>query len=340
MASSTFHHYFSNQPDPRAGDPGSLDTLYRVGGAGVNPAGLLTASLNATAEVMMFLAWDTSSVSAIGLICPFTYNLAGGVDRGAYALTRDIHQIGTHVVYPEIVGIANNVFHQVQNVDVPTFATIQGAWGAVAAGTSFLDIPGANTDTISVRGAAPVPYPLRARILAAIQNETCDARFLVTVILQDMMANHMINTYPGFADWIRAATTRGPADAAGNATRPRNHMEFRGLTNARDIAHFAQTNLITPWLRGLQTPVNVQANLQALAGNQQQIAQHQVDIANSLANQSAAKTLADTNPVLCHLLMKLTQAHDTGLLAQVWQILPNRRFWQDSLPDFGSLLPT
>jgi len=280
--------YFTNTPDPRAADPGQLDLYYRPRNGAPQPAALF-AGLTTANEPLVFLALDATMAHPIPIVLPFTTDVLGdpNADGTVYAMVGDR---APNDAWPSVVQLADTCFDQVQNVVVPTQATIQAAWQAHLAGANpepFLALPANNTEQVTVRHLVPVPHPFRADNLSRYNRGELTNEYLVTQ--QYLNATPaQLGAYPGYWNWIRSTSTMQANDPAGNPVRPATGMFFQGVFGNVRAAQQVPVQF-GRWCPGANAPHTLQDSLATITNQQQQIVQDQttVTIAANLTTQSA-----------------------------------------------------
>ena len=325
MAANTINNlvdYFTHTQDPRAADPGQLDLYYRPRNGAPAPNALFDGLTTAN-EPLVFLALDATMSHPIPLVLPFTTDVLGDPNATGivYAMVGDR---GPNNAWPSVVQLANTCFHRVQNVAVPTQATIQAAWQAHLAGENpgpFLPLPDADTEQVTVRHLVNVPHIYRADVLARFNRGELTNEYLITEQYQNATPADLA-AYPGYYDWIRSITTSPGDDGAGDPLRPAAGMAFLGVFGNVRAAQQVPVQF-GRWCPGVNAPHTLQASLTTLTNQQQQIAHDQHAITTNLNRQSATKTLYDFDPILCENVQKVSQQSDPTALPRCWRLLPN-----------------
>ena len=295
--------------DPRASAPGSLLQAYSPANAALQSADLLRSSTN-THEALVFLGHSTLMDGPIPLVCPFSLDAPGNPHNTGevYALAGDLTDNGGH---PPLVVVNATVFDRVQNVVVPTNATLNAVWNALPDADHFILPPAANTEQVTVRHVVPVPHPYVAPILQAYADGELSPRWMLVNVFDPIIAdNDQAQHYAPFVQWFKASST---APAAGQ--RPQLHLDLAGVFGRPRITQALPT-VTARYLPGTQAPNNMQANMTLMVQHQQNLAAQLAQVA-----QPRAKTLMDTNPVLAQNALKVSERTQLSDLTPFWQNL-------------------
>ena len=312
--------YFHHTPDPRAATPNALDHYYRPGNHVTPPVLLRQHTSSCANEPLVLLGVDDTMSHPMPMCLAYNVDVIGDPNNTglSYTLVGDLRDDGTHA---PSVALSHEVFDDMNNVRVPTHATIEASWTALGANEDYLPYPAADHEEISVRSVCPIPHPYVEAILTAHLSGTLTSRFLIETIYHSIEndPNHLQH-YVNFRNYLRAVTTRAAPEVDGTQNPPSVGFVYAGVFGNLRVTARAPVEMAR-WCPGSRVPNTVQAGMAQLTQDQQAIAASQASLATSLASQGR-KTIMDTNPVLCQMAQKVSQQPDATLLQPFFTQLP------------------
>jgi len=221
--------YFRNTPDPRAAAPQALDHYYRPGNH-VTPQNLLHQhTVSCANEPLVLLGIDDTMPQPLPFCLAYNVDIVGDPNNTGltYTAVGDLREGGGQ---PPSVALDHTLFDDMENIRVPTHATIVASWTALDAAEPYLPRPAADFEDITVRSVCPIPHPYVEGILTAHLGGTLSCRYLVETVYQAIQAtpDHAAH-YTNFLNFIRAVTTRDSPEADGTPTPPAVGSEYQGI---------------------------------------------------------------------------------------------------------------
>ena len=308
--------YYRLTPDPRGVHSDAVDRAFRPNAAGATQASLLASITNAN-QPHVFLTLDSTMPAPMPVALGYSIDNIGDPNNTGhtYMAVGDRSDTG---VMPSVVAVNDTIFEVVQNVTIPTPATAAVAWQALAAAPdNFLPIPGHATQVVDVRRAVPVPHHKTEELLQQHATDSITSRWLVEDHLADLLADPiLLAAHEGCIFGVLAFTTLSQ-----NAPPlpPTAQMIYQAVFGTRRVNDMLPL-IFGRYCPGAIAPTTLQANVQSIATQQNQIAQSQATIATNLTNQSRQKTLKDTSPVVHDMVLKVSQKISFATVTNYWQL--------------------
>ena len=308
---TTFRGYLASTPDPNADDMGALDRAFATGDPALTSA-VCFGNCEHPVHLHIFVANPTATHRPLMFCAPFNTDAPGRADNTGqkYVLSGDISDTGT---MPPVVVIDDTTFDETPAATVPTMATFLAAWTALAPGNDRLPIPGANTEQIATRQMMVVPYPYAGIMLQAQMDGNLTWRWIVANVVTPILGDAaQVQAYTHFLNYVRVASTALPPDGAGDPQYPVTEMYFAAIFDMPRVQQMLEP-MVRRYLAGYGQPTGLNAHMANLIQQQAVLTQNVATM-----QQRPAKTLGESQPILCAMAMKMSEVPTEAQLPEFW----------------------